>query len=109
MDEATWREVWAKDCQIIIFPPQPLLPPPVNFAEEMVIGILLGPRSDSGYRVEIRTIEDRGVKYVVRAVETVEGRIGAITLPTIINPHHYVKTARRDAPVEFILTKEIIQ
>lgn len=102
LDQPTWGALWNKYCVgITTLPPVPT----IDFSKEMVIALLLGTLTSSCHRVEIRKIEDVENKYVVYAVETVP----PVCIPNVMWPNHLVKTARRDVPVEFILTQEVTQ
>lgn len=79
--------------------------PVVDFATSMVVGVFLGSRPTSGYRVEIGPIRRERARVVVEYAER-RPPPGAITLQVITTPFHIVRTERYDGPVEFRRVRE---
>ena len=92
-----WLVVWARHAQ----PVGAVVPPPVDFERDMVVGVFMGERDTGGYQIEItgveRTAEVLRVQYQVREPEP-----GAILIQALTQPFHLVRLARDDAFVSFI-------
>ncbi len=92
-----WLVVWARHAQ----PVGAVVPPPVDFERDMVVGVFMGERDTGGYQIEItgveRTTEVLRVQYQVREPEP-----GAILIQALTQPFHLVRLARDDAFVSFI-------
>jgi len=92
-----WLVVWARHVQSI----GAVVPPPVDFSREMVVGVFLGERDTGGYQIEIigveRTASVLRVLYVTREPEA-----GAVLTQALTQPFHLVRLARDDAFVSFV-------
>src|SRR5439155_15566888 len=92
-----WLVVWARHAQSI----GAVVPPPVDFSREMVVGVFMGERDTGGYQIEIieveRTASVLRVLYVTREPEA-----GAILTQALTQPFHLVRLARDDAFVSFV-------
>ena len=92
-----WLVVWARHAQ----PVGAVVPPPVDFSREMVVGVFMGQRETGGYQIEIigveRTASVLRVLYVTREPEA-----GAILTQALTQPFHLVRLARDDAFVSFV-------
>ena len=95
-----WLVVWARHVQ----PVGAVVPPPVDFSREMVVGVFMGQRATGGYQIEITRVErvDRAetvlrVHYQVREPEP-----GAVLTQALTQPFHLVRLARDDAFVSFV-------
>lgn len=72
--------------------------PRVNWDHEMVLGVFLGMRPSSGYKVDIREVKEMGGKLVVRVAETRPPK-DAITLTVLTHPYHLVAVKKSALPV----------
>jgi hypothetical protein len=92
-----WLLVWARHVRAV----GAVVPPPVDFEREMVVGVFLGQRETGGYRIEItkveRTWEVVRVTYQVRDPEP-----GAVLTQALTQPFHLVRVPRDDAYVSFV-------
>jgi len=92
-----WLVVWARHAQ----PVGAVVPPPVDFSRDMVVGVFMGERDTGGYQIEItgveRTAEVLRVQYQVREPEP-----GAVLTQALTQPFHLVRLARDDAFVSFV-------
>ena len=88
-----WKALWKEHA-----PGQPM--PAVDFTKSMVIGVFLGSRSTSGYRVTITGIDSEAASV---AVTYREERPGArdILAQMITFPHHLVRVERVAGKVKF--------
>lgn len=92
-----WLAVWRDHARNVV--PEPPLPE-VDWADDMVIGVVLGDRPSAGYSVSIARIEDLGSTVKVWTVE-VQPLPGAMQAMVVTSPFHFVEVRRRDVPVEF--------
>jgi hypothetical protein len=92
-----WLVVWARHVQAV----GAVMPPPVDFSREMVVGVFLGQRETGGDQIEITGVEKTAtvlrVQYQVREPEP-----GAVLTQVLTQPFHLVRLARDDAFVSFI-------
>jgi hypothetical protein len=88
-----WKALWKEHA-----PGQPM--PAVDFTKSMVVGVFLGSRSTSGYRVTITGVESDGSS---AAVTYREERPGArdMLAQVITFPHHLVRVERIAGEVKF--------
>jgi hypothetical protein len=93
-DETAWQALW-KEHGVT------KLPPKVDFSTDMVLGVFLGSRPQSGYGVQIsRAYMDGGslvVEYVVRKPEP-----GAMTAQVVTAPYILVQVPERAGAVRFV-------
>ena len=89
-----WKALWQEHA-----PGQPM--PAVDFSKSMVVGVFLGSRNTSGYRVTITGIESDGSG---AAVTYREERPAArdILAQVITFPHHLVRVERIGGEVKFV-------
>ena len=89
-----WKALWKEHA-----PGQPM--PAVDFTKSMVVGVFLGSRNTSGYRVTITGIESDGSSAVVTYREE---RPGArdILAQMITFPHHLGRVERIAGDVKFV-------
>jgi len=88
-----WKALWKEHA-----PGQPM--PAVDFTRSMVVGVFLGSRSTSGYRVTITGIEGDGSSAAVTYREERPG--GRDILAQVITfPHHLVRVERIAGEVTF--------
>ncbi len=85
--------------------PLPGEPLKVDWEREMVLGIFLGMRPSSGYRVTIQEIRETKERLIVRYREHGPPP-GAITLTVLTSPFQIVKLKRSVLPVEWKEVKE---
>ena len=92
-----WLLVWARHARSV----GAVVPPPVDFSRDMVVGVFMGERDTGGYQIEItgveRTAEVLRVQYRVREPEP-----GAVLTQALTQPFHLIRLARDDAFVSFI-------
>ena len=92
-----WRELWKEHAA-------PYLPPPdapaVDFASNMVAGIVLGPSPSAGYSVEIDRVERIGDRLVLHASST-EPPPDAMQATVMTQPFHFVALPRHEGSIEF--------
>ena len=95
-----WLVVWARHVQ----PVGAVVPPPVDFSRDMVIGVFMGQRETGGYQIEITRVERvERMETVLRVTYQVrEPEPGAILTQALTQPFHLVRLARDDAFVSFI-------
>ena len=76
------------------------MPPPVDFAQSMVVAVFLGTRPTTGFAVDIRAVKSDGktttVEYLVRQPPG-----DAIVAEVLTSPFHIVRVARTAGAVEF--------
>jgi hypothetical protein len=90
---ADWQGLWkAHDPQGA--------PPPVDFAQSMVVATFLGSRPTAGFAVEITAVKTEGGRVVVEYVERGPAR-DAIVAQMLTSPFHIVRVARAPGTVEF--------
>ncbi|MEQ8764008.1 MAG: protease complex subunit PrcB family protein [Planctomycetota bacterium] len=79
-------------------PPDP--EPEIDFENEQVLGVFLGPKSSAGFGVEILevTLVDEVLRVAYRESEPDEGMMAAAV---ITYPYHLVKTMRHEGTVRF--------
>jgi hypothetical protein len=75
-------------------------PPPVDFAESMVVAVFLGSRPTAGFAVDIRGVKRDGQATIVEYLERQPPR-DAIVAEVLTSPFHVVRVARTAGPVEF--------
>jgi hypothetical protein len=88
-----WKALWKEHA-----PGQPM--PAVDFTKSMVVGVFLGSRNTSGYRVTITAIEREGANAVVTYREERPGA-GVMLAQVITFPHHLVRVERIGGDVKF--------
>jgi hypothetical protein len=96
-DEAAWLRLWAAhaaDLGAI------RLPPPVDFAKEMVLAVALGPRRTGGHRVDIVGAAVEGRAIVVRVAEVAPAP-GVMVPQVVTAPFHFAALPRSAAAVRF--------
>ncbi len=92
-DSARWRHLWST------LPGVTGPPPRIDFAREMVVGVVL-QRGSSGHEVEIVRVEERSNAIAVEFKETTPGRdCGA--RPTFFELYHLVRLPKSDKRVLF--------
>ena len=91
-----WLVVWARHVQSI----GAVVPPPVDFSREMVVGVFMGERETGGYQIEIieveRTASALRVHYRTRSPEP-----GALLTQALTQPFHLIRLARDESPLTF--------
>jgi hypothetical protein len=91
-----WLVVWARHVRTV----GAVVPPPVDFSREMVVGIFAGERETGGFQVEITVVERTAsglrVLYRVREPEP-----GAVLTQALTQPYHLIRLARDDGQVTF--------
>jgi len=92
-----WLVVWARHAQ----PIGAVVPPPVDFSRDMVLGVFMGERQTGGYRIEITAVE-RTAEVVRVRYRTHEPEPAAILTQALTQPFHLVRVPRDDAFVSFI-------
>lgn len=90
---AEWNTIWRRHS-----PDRP--PPPVDFTQEMVVGVFLGSRPTAGFALEVIGMDVAAGELVVRYRERRPGR-DAITAQVITSPYHLVAVARHAGDVRF--------
>lgn len=94
-DQAAWQELWARHVA-----GRPTPPPPVDFTREMVIAFFLGERPESGWQVTVRAVVLL-LDHITVEMGLVAPAAGAMVSQVLTQPHHLVKVARHDVPVDF--------
>jgi hypothetical protein len=100
-EQQAFAALWAEHVGFVT-PPPPL--PEVDFVTEQVVGIFVGMRSSSGYRVEITACRQAADRRIVEYVES-QPPPGAITLAVMTSPFHLVKMPRSEDLIEFRATE----
>ncbi len=96
-DADSWRKLWAEHTE----DRQPAPPLPViDFGEAMVLGVFLGDRPNTCYRVTIETVE-RSADDRLR-VNYREQKTGTVCGQAITQPLHLISLKSMELPVEFI-------
>jgi hypothetical protein len=88
-----WKALWKEHA-----PGQPM--PAVDFTKSMVVGVFLGSRNTSGYRITIAAIEREGSQAVVTYREERPGA-DEMLAQVITFPHHLVRVERIAGDVKF--------
>jgi hypothetical protein len=87
-----WRALWKQ------LSPQTM--PRVDFSGAVVVGVFLGSRPTSGYRVQIETVRLDGTKAIVEYRER-EPDPGGVVAQILTAPFHLIRIAGRPDVVEF--------
>jgi hypothetical protein len=93
-----WEKLWKRHTAI---QSPPSLPPAVNFATEMVIGLFAGEKTTGGYDSEITSVEIKDGRLEVFYTEKAPPP-GGIGIQALTQPFHLIKLPRSDIPVVFI-------
>ena len=88
-NSADWKDTWDA------------MPNDINFAEQMLIAVLMGQRNTGGYAVEIVTIVEKPARLEV-SVKYITPRKGALVTQALTQPHHIIKLKRTDKAIMFI-------
>ena len=89
--EEDWKRFWAKHR------PQDS-PPPVDFSQEMVIAVFLGPRPTAGFSIRVQRLEEKDSFLWVLIQETLPSQdTTALQAETL--PYHIVKLPRKEIPM----------
>lgn len=86
-DEQRYRDLWSRHVS-------PEAPPPVDFARESAIFLLLGPRSTGGYSIEVKGVEISGEEVIV-AADLIEPEPGGITTMAFSAPYSVLAVRKR--------------
>lgn len=99
-DASTWVALWATHTSTVT--PQPQLPS-IDFNTEMILGVFLGARSSSCYRVEIQKVNQLPGRITVEYKETTPPGL-AVCAMVISYPFHLVAVPLSSDPVDFVRT-----
>jgi hypothetical protein len=93
--EDEWRALWKRHTSKLESRPDL---PPIDFADEMVICVLMGPQPTTGYEIEIARIEPKDDGFFLRAFGTTP-EFGAVIPRVVTHPYHMVAVPRREGTV----------
>jgi hypothetical protein len=88
-DAAEWNAFWLR--HTIQVPP--VVPPPVDFTQDMVVAVFAGQRSSSGYSLIVRRLDLSVATLAVGTHETGPGAMCPV-LAVITAPYHLVRVPR---------------
>jgi hypothetical protein len=92
-----WAVLWERaHAKVIPVPPLP----PVDFSQQMVVGVFQGSRPSGGYRIEVTELLDTGAALEVAVRTSSPGR-GCATTTAFTEPYHLVQTERLDREAVF--------
>jgi hypothetical protein len=75
--------------------------PPIDFRDREAVLLATGPRSSTGYRVEIASVREQRNRVVVRVRERTP-RLGDPVAARVTYPYRLITLPRRDKPVDLI-------
>lgn len=102
-DSADWRALW----QLIHANQEPVPPlPDVDFGQEMILAAALGTQSAGGYNVLLSQATEDGSGVHVQVIETSPGA-DCITTLALSQPVDLARAPKRDAPVQFTITRQV--
>jgi len=88
-----WRTLWTHHA-----PGTP--PPSVDFATEVVVGVLAGERPGTGYEVDIIAIERHSAETTV-VYRVTDPPKDALAVEMLTSPFHLARLPRQDLPIRF--------
>lgn len=100
-DSKTWNELWSEHTKNVQPPP---IVPLINFKEAMVLGVFLGERPNTCYRVMIDSVE-KVAKKRLQVNYREEKNAGGVCGAAITEPFHLISLISMELPVEFIAIK----
>ncbi len=91
---AEWKTLWKEHA-----PTEKL--PSIDFSKQMVVGVFLGSKPSTGYRVDIVDVRPQGKDLIVEVARREPGR-GTMAAQILTEPFHLVSVSRHDGPVRFV-------
>ena len=95
-DIDTWKTLWAEHVGTATGLPMP----EVNFAQDMVLGVFLGTRSNTCFRVTIESVEQLANQQV--QVKFREQKGGPVCGRAETEPTHLIALRTSELPIEFV-------
>ena len=95
-DIDAWKTLWAEHLGLATGVPMP----EVNFAQDMVLGVFLGMRSNTCFSVSIETVEHIANQRVL--VKFREQKAGPVCGQAETEPVHLIALRSSELPVEFV-------
>ena len=89
-NEASWARLWA-EIHAGVTPAPP--PPPVDFAQHMLIAVALGTRPSGGFGIKVRSVASRGERLEVSVAESCPAA-GAMVTQSLTQPVEIVRVPR---------------
>lgn len=96
-DARSWNELWTEHTRNI--QPAPTAPA-IDFNEAMVLGVFVGDRPNTCYKVAIEAVEQVANERLL--VKYREAKTGSVCGQAITQPSHLVSLQTMELPVEFV-------
>jgi hypothetical protein len=97
-DSGRWKDFWV---QLNSTSSKPAKLPKIDFKNEMVLGVYIGQRMPSGYKIKISSIKE-GNNCLEVYVDQTTPKIGSLYTMAIIQPYHVVRTKSTKKLINFI-------
>lgn len=107
-DAESFGDFWNKYCQAYDFKGNKLLPPKIDFSQNMLVAIFMGKCPTGGYAIKVTKIEEKKNKIKVFIKES--GPPEDAIVPMVITyPGILLKLKKQNKPFEFIWLNKIIR